>query len=318
MTSPERQESPEVELVVVTWNSARVIDGFLEALHSALDGVTGWMLTVVDNDSSDDTVGRFQSVDSNRLRIIQTGANIGYGPAINKALFGEMPVHAGAVLVVNPDLRLGRRSVRAMLDGLNANPLAGIIVPVISEPDRSASRSLRRAPSVMRTWSEAVLGGERAARWGLSEVITDPDSYRNVSTADWASGACLLLRTSMVAQLGPWDERFFLYSEESEYCLRAQDAGWLTQSCPPATAEHLGGEAFTSPRLHSLLVINKVALISMRNGRVATSLCWLGLMVNELVRCRRSTNRAGAWALLKMARFGHRHMVYELRKDASL
>lgn len=317
MISPE-QETLEVELLVVTWNSAHVIDGFLDALYPALDGVTGWMLTVVDNDSSDDTIGRLKAVDSDRLRIIQTGANIGYGPAINRALFGDAALHAGAVLVVNPDLRLGRYSVRAMLEGLNANPLAGIIAPVISEPDRIGSRNLRRAPSVLRTWSEAVLGGERAAQWGLSEVITDPDSYRNVSIADWASGACLLLRTSMVAQLGPWDERFFLYSEESEYCLRARDAGWLTQSCPSATAQHLGGEALTSPRLHSLLTINRVALIRMRNGRVVAWLCWLGLMVNELVRCRRRTNRAGAWALLNMARFGHRHMVHAIRMGPSL
>ena len=82
--------------------------------------------------------------------------------------------------------------------------------------------------------------------------------------------------------LGGWDESFFLYSEETDYCLRARDAGWLTRYVPEATATHIGGQSGQSPRIHSMQILNRVRLYSRRHGPVASVAYWLLSIASEL------------------------------------
>ena len=76
----------------------------------------------------------------------------------------------------------------------------------------------------------------------------------------WVTGAALLIRWDVLTAVGPWDESFLLYSEETEYFLRAADRGWTVWYEPAAQVEHVGGESRTNPTLAALLVVNKVKL----------------------------------------------------------
>lgn len=293
-----------IEVIVVTWNSAALLDGLLSSLAPGLTGLR-WRLTVVDNASADDTVAftenwlrEHQDVSG---RVVQTGRNAGYAAAINIGLAQAAPYTAA--LILNPDVRLDAGSIGHMLDVLDApaSPPAGIVVPRLQEPDGTLFHSLRRDPSVARALGDALLG-RRAGRFpGLSEIIRDDGAYRTTTTSAWAGGAMLLVSEPCLSACGAWDESFFLYSEETEFALRARDRGFATRLAPQAIATHLRGDSATSEYLWALLTVNRVRLYRRRHSRPATLLYWCAVLLRESLRAAlgKRPNRSAAAALLR-------------------
>ncbi|MGW7528383.1 glycosyltransferase family 2 protein [Streptomyces sp. NPDC054783] len=286
-----------VAVIVVTWNSAPVLPGFLAALGEGMAGLD-WRLVVADNDSADDTVEVLQTLAPDAT-IVRTGRNAGYAAGINAALgaAGEY----GVALICNPDIRMRQGCAKRLVERLGDG--VGIAVPLLYEEGRDTPHySLRRESSLSRALGEAVIGNRRAGRFPrLSELVTDPAAYRRPTRADWATGALMAISADCLAACGPWDESFFLYSEETEYCLRARDLGYGTHLEPTAEAVHLGGDSQVSPRLWTLLTLNRVRLYERRHGAVATA-CFRGaVFLRETSRAAlgRRASRAAAAALLK-------------------
>lgn len=296
-----------VAVLVVTWNSAAVIPGFIDSLPDGMAGLP-WRLVVADNDSADDTVALVRSLAPDAV-VVPTGRNAGYAAGVNAALGAAADWAGGyaAVLVCNPDTRMRPGCAEALVDALDVplpdGAVVGITVPLLFEDGDPATPlpSLRREPSVSRALGEAVLGNRRAGRFPRwSELVTDPAAYARPTRADWATGALMALSAACVEACGSWDESFFLYSEETEYCLRAGDLGYATQLRPEARAVHLGGESRVSPRLWSLLVLNRVRLHRLRHGPVSTAAFRAAVLLRESSRALlgRAPNRAAVAALL--------------------
>lgn len=286
-----------VAVIVVTWNSAPVLPGFLAALEDGMAGLD-WRLVVADNDSGDDTVEVLRALAPDAT-LVQTGRNAGYAAGINAAL-AAAGGHA-AVVICNPDIRMRQGCAKRLVDSLGDG--VGIAVPLLYEEGRDTPHhSLRRESSVLRALGEAVIGNRRAGRFPpLSELVTDPAVYRRPTRADWATGALMAISDDCLTACGRWDESFFLYSEETEYCLRARDLGYATQLEPTAEAVHLGGDSQVSPRLWTLLTLNRVRLYGRRHGAVATA-CFRGaVFLREASRAAlgRRASRAAAARLLK-------------------
>lgn len=290
-----------VAVLVVTWNSAAVLPGFLAALPEGMAGLD-WRLVVADNDSADDTVDVLRALAPDAT-LVRTGRNAGYAAGVNAALGAAEEWEGGyrAVLVCNPDIRMRQGCGKLLVDALG--PGTGISVPLLYEEGREAPLpSLRREPSVTRALGEAVIGNRRAGRFPrLSELVTDPDAYRRPTYADWATGAMMALSAKCLADCGRWDESFFLYSEETEYCLRARDRGHRTRLEPAAEAVHLGGDSRVSPRLWTLLTLNRVRLYRMRHHALATAAFRAAVLLREGSRAAlgRPASRAAAVALLR-------------------
>ncbi|MEV0637413.1 glycosyltransferase family 2 protein [Streptomyces sp. NPDC050619] len=286
-----------VAVVVVTWNSAAVLPGFLAAL---LDGMAGLdhRLVVADNNSCDDTVELLRVLAPDAT-VVETGRNAGYAAGVNAALAaaGEY----GVALVCNPDIRMRQGCAKRLVDSLGDG--VGIAVPLLYEEGRDTPHhSLRRESSVLRALGEAVIGNTRAGRFpALSELVTDAAAYQRPTRADWATGALMAISGDCLADCGPWDESFFLYSEETEYCLRARDLGYATQLEPTAEAVHLGGDSQVSPRLWTLLTLNRVRLYRRRHGPLATAAFRTAVLLRETARAAlgRPASRAAAAALVR-------------------
>lgn len=300
-----------VAVVVVTWNSATVLPDFLASLPKAMDGLD-WRLVVADNDSADHTVALIRALAPDAT-VVQTGRNAGYAAGVNAALDAAARWDGGhgPVLICNPDIRMRRGCagvlVQALGTALPDGDRVGISVPLLYEEDLSLIHSLRRESSITRALGEAVIGNRRAGRFPrLSELVTDPAAYRAQTRADWATGALMAVSRDCQDACGPWDEGFFLYSEETEYCLRAGDLGYATRLEPDASATHLGGDSQVSPRLWTLLTLNRVRLYRRRNGPVATLAFRAAVLLRESSRALlgRAPNRAAAAALLSPAALG--------------
>jgi GT2 family glycosyltransferase/glycosyltransferase involved in cell wall biosynthesis len=286
-----------ISVVIVTHNSAAVIEDCLASLTDGFGGLPTPRVVVVDNDSRDDTLALVSRV-APHAEVVATGHNGGYGAAVNTGCRRLDP--GDAVLVLNPDVRLHRGAVAALAEVLRI-PGTAMAVPRIVDGNDRLEPSLRRRPTAGRALGEALLGGRRAGLVGpLGEMETRPGAYGRIRRVDWATGAALLLHPRCRADVGEWDESFFLYSEETEYALRAGDRGLVVRFTPHATVTHLGGDVGRAPDLWALQTINRVRLHRRRRGRAAAGALHLALLVNEASRAAlgRPTSRAGLVALL--------------------
>jgi GT2 family glycosyltransferase len=292
-----------VAVVVVTFNSGSVLTGCLQSLTTQT-GVDLTAVVVADNASKDECVTIAEGMTGLPIQTVQLGRNAGYAAAFNAGVAALDLRKLDAVFVMNPDCRLRPDTLQQLALALR-EPGRAIAVPLLLNPDGSLQPSLRRAPTVRRALAEALIGGDRAGRIGtLSELIFDPSEYERAGTAVWATGAAMLLSAAAFRELGPWDESFLLYSEETEYCLRAADRGWTTWYEPAAVVEHIGGDSGTNPLLAALLMVNKVELFRRRHAAALSWAYFAAVTLGEALRAvgGRRTARASVAALLSLSR----------------
>jgi N-acetylglucosaminyl-diphospho-decaprenol L-rhamnosyltransferase len=254
-----------VAVVIVTFNSGDVLEGCLRSLVEQT-GVDLTAVVVADNASKDNCVAIAEAATDLPVRVVQVGRNAGYAAAINAGTATLELRKLDAVMILNPDCRL-RPDTLARLAAALREPGRAVAAPRLLNPDGSLQPSLRRTPTVGRAWVEAIVGGDRAGR--LGELVFDSAAYEKAGPVAWMTGAAMLVSAAAVRELGPWDESFMLYSEETEYCLRATDRGWTLWYEPDAVVEHIGGDSAVNPVLYSLMMANKVILFRRRRGAPA-------------------------------------------------
>ncbi|TQJ30606.1 glycosyltransferase family 2 protein [Microbacterium sp. SLBN-146] len=295
--------APRIGICVVTYNSADLIEDLVASLAAGGDG-TEWTLVVADNASSDDTVATVRRLAPSAI-VIETGANLGYAAGVNAAIRGAGD--QDAYLILNADVRLTAGCMATLYASLSDT--VGIVVPRLLDAKNETIWSMRREPTVLRAWADAVAGAERVGRVpALGEIVTDPALYDSARPTDWAEGSTQLIGRACARACGDWDESYFLYSEETEYDLRARDNGFLTLYQPAAVAVHLEGGSAGSPRQWSLLVMNRVRLFARRRGPVAASAFWLATVGREASRAMlgKATSRAALRDLVSRRRWRER------------
>ncbi|SEL11967.1 glycosyltransferase family 2 protein [Rhodococcus maanshanensis] len=271
----------DVAVVLVTYNSARDVLPLIDDLRIAARDRPVRVI-VVDNRSSDDTV---ELVRAHRdIRLIESGGNLGYAGGINAALPFTEP--CGAVLILNPDLRLLPGAVTRLLGVLDEDSRIGAAVPLIRDADGRTHHSLCREPSLTRAIGDAVLGSRlwRSRPGFLSEFDHRPRSYVEAHDVDWATGAALLVRGSLARVLGEWNEEYFLYSEETDYFRRLRESGHLVRFEPSAIVVHRMGGSGTSQSLATLLAVNRVRYVERHHGSVYSALFRFSVALAEMLR----------------------------------
>jgi N-acetylglucosaminyl-diphospho-decaprenol L-rhamnosyltransferase len=263
----------DLSVIIVTYNSVHVIGDLLDSLPAALDGLI-CDVVVVDNGSADGTAELVAARGDCRL---VRSANVGYAGGINRGV--RKAAAADAILILNPDVRLGEKSVPPLLAALR-KPDVGIAVPRVQSPFGTLELSLRREPTLLR-----AAGLARTGLAALSEYVSKPADYAGPRVVDWALGAVLAMSRKCYDCLGGWDESYFLYSEETDLCLRARDIGLATRYEPRSVAVHIGGQSGRDHRTHAMQIVNRVRLYRRRHGRpaawayywltVASELSWL-------------------------------------------
>jgi N-acetylglucosaminyl-diphospho-decaprenol L-rhamnosyltransferase len=287
-----------IAIVIVTYNSAADLGGCLASLPS--EGVDITRVVVVDNNSRDDSVAiALAAADRLPIRSVQTGRNAGYAAAVNAGVATLADEKYDAIWVMNPDTRLRPDTLRILAESLR-EPRRGIVVPKMLNRDGTLQPSLRRRPTVGRALAEAVVGKPAGRIGTIGELITSPRDYETAHAAVWATGAAWLLSADMVREIGGWDESLLLYSEETEYALRAADHGWHLWFDPRAVVEHKGGDSAVNPRLAALNIFNKVRLYKRRHSLPAASAYYTVVVFGEGLRALtgRRTARAAVAALM--------------------
>jgi GT2 family glycosyltransferase len=271
----------ELSIVVVTHNSAHELEGFAAAIPAAVDGALRSEVVVVDSGSTDDTLEVARHI-FGASQVVDLGWNGGYAAGINRGIAATSL--RGPVIVLNPDTRPAPGSLTLLGITVGVSGV-GISVPRLLDADANTLHSLRRSPTIARAFGEAFVGGHRAGLYDvIGEVVHNPEAYERPGTFDWATGAIMCISRECVDAVGPWDEAFFLYSEETDYALRARDAGFVLRYVPDAHVSHSGGDHPNSPALFTLLTMNRVWSYGRRHGRLATTVFWLAVFLHVSIR----------------------------------
>jgi N-acetylglucosaminyl-diphospho-decaprenol L-rhamnosyltransferase len=288
----------DVSIVIVTYNSEPVIGGLLDSIPAGLDGLLADVV-VVDNGSADGTVSAVSS--RTDCRVIAS-TNTGFAGGINRGVAASPEGTGGdLVVVLNADVRLAPGSIRRLAAAFD-DERVGVAAPQVRSPDGALHHSLRREPTLRR-----AMGLTDTGIPAFSDTLNDDSDYVGGRDVDWALGAALAISRACFDALNGWDESFFLYSEETDFCLRARDLGYLTRYVPDAVVTHIGGQSGRNAKTHTMQVVNRVRFYRRRHGVAPSAVFLLLTALREVVGIRRggatrAEHKAALTALFRPSR----------------
>jgi len=249
-----------VGAVVVNHDAGDALVDCVASLRA--DGVDE--LVVVDNASTDGSTERLEAAESD-VRVVRSHRNLGYGAGVNRGL---VLVDSELVLVCNPDVVVHQGAIAAMAAALDEDPERLIAGPCILESDGRRYPSARRFPSWVDAAGHALLSpfdptNRFSRRYRMDDLATSA-----TSGVDWVSGACFLARRSPLMRLGGFDERYFMYLEDTDLCWRARRQGYSVVYVPAATVSHSQGLS-TGRRPYRMLVAHHRSALRFA-GRTTT------------------------------------------------
>lgn len=231
--------------VIVNYKTAQMTLAALTALVRELGTIPGSRGIVVDNASADGSYEEIlQAVASrgwsNLIEVVRSDRNGGYGYGNNFGIrrglaAGDPPDY---IYLLNSDAFPDPGSVRVLVDFLETHPAAGIAGSYIHGPDGTPHETAFRFPS-WKSEFESTLGIGVVSRLLRDWVVALPIP-KQAQRVDWLAGASMMIRRTVLEEVGLFDEAFFLYFEETDLCRRAQLAGWPTFYIPESSVAHIG------------------------------------------------------------------------------
>lgn len=247
----------DIDVVIVSYNSEQALVRCVSRLAKA-DGVH---ITVVDNASQD---GTLEVLSGLPVTTIALDWNSGFAHGCNT---GWRRGASSYVLFLNPDAAIDTGSLAKLAEVLDMDPSVGIVAPRIVYDSGALSPSLRRYPILRRSFAQALFLHRLApsATWA-NEIVSDPAVYEHAASPDWVSGACILIRRSLLEKLDGFDERFFLYSEDVDLCLRVRQLGADIRYEPRASCIHTGGASAPQAAMLPVLAAARIRFARKHRG----------------------------------------------------
>jgi len=231
--------SPDISVVVVSFNTRELLRGCLEALRKESEGISTEVF-VVDSASRDGSADMV-AAEFPEVKLIRSNVNLGFAGANNQAF----PLATGRYIVLlNSDAFLKPLALRRSIDYMDADPRVGLGGARLVGGDGSWQPSCRMFPSPLNDF--LALSG-LAYKFPKSRFFGRQDhtwANQNVpADADWVPGAYSIIRRTVLEEVGYFDEQFFLYYEEVDLCRRIKKAGYVVRYWPDVVVVHLGGES---------------------------------------------------------------------------
>jgi len=245
-----RQHGTEPDVVVVNFHSAPLIGRTIEIAREFAGSRA--RVIMVDN-SPGDGAGEIVRSAARDATVIENPGNRGYAAAVNQA---ARVATADFLLLINPDvMRLAGRYDDVL--AAFGDSRAGAVVPRLVNCDGTLQPSCVCAPRPFDLISEDVALAERFPNWRRPRRYRMLDwNHDGTRSVDAARGACLFIRRAALADVGPFDESFFVYYEETDWLIRAKRRGWRTVFLPSVEAVHASAGSSPDVRaLHPLLLL---------------------------------------------------------------
>jgi N-acetylglucosaminyl-diphospho-decaprenol L-rhamnosyltransferase len=260
-----------LSVVVVNWNAGGALGRCLASIYASTPWSGALEVLLVDNASTDRSQTR-AAREYPGLKVLQNAENRGFARGVNQGLAqatGEL------ILLLNPDVVLAPSTISLLADFMTQHPSAAVVGPKLLNADGTVQASARRDPS---PWTG--LFGRDAPLTRL--FPNNPVSRRELPAlehagagpleVDWISGACLLVRRAAYERVGLMDERFFLFWEDADWCLRFRRAGWKVHYLPSAVGTHRVGVSRARRPIRSAIDFHRSAYRFYRKHHLSSPL----------------------------------------------
>ena len=278
----------KISAVLVSYNTKELTLKAISHLLRDFESQDSCEVILVDNDSKDGSDAAVQKAYP-AVQIIKNHENVGFGKANNQAFAlcrGEY------VLLVNTDAFIHSGCIRALTEFLDKHPDVAAVAPRVLNQDGSLQSSVHPFPTPLRCWIENLWMNPLVKN---VFALRDWRSWKHDDTREvpWVIGACMLVRKSVIDSVGGFDERFFMYSEETDWQYRIRKAGWTIWFVHDAEVTHLGGASGGTESLSSrtrIAFFESLDYFERKNFGVLGSISVRGAMLIG------SLLRLGAWS----------------------
>ena len=284
-----QEKGCSVLTVVLNYRTPEMTIKAVEAALREMEKLDG-AITVVDNDSGD---GSFETLckvaqerNWRRVRVLQSGRNGGYGAGNNFGIQQGLPDGSSPdyIYILNSDAFPEPGAIRVLADYLQAHAKVGFVGSRLHGEDGDYHQTAFRFPTLFSEFEGAAATGP-ISKLLKRYIVALPESTE-AQTVDWMAGASLMVRHSTFEEVGGFDERFFLYFEETDLCLRAQRAGWQSVYLPQSRVMHIGSVSTgmkTWKRMPPFWFDSRLWYFTKNHGVVYAAGATLALLAGELI-----------------------------------
>lgn len=277
----------DASIIIVNWNTAGLLLQCLESIYKS-GSQYSLEIIVVDNGSRDDSVALLTKIFPSVI-LIRNDQNFGFARANNQ---GISMAGGRYFVLLNSDTIVLPGAIDLLIQTADANPQVGVVGPKLLNMDGTMQKSWSSFPSFL----SELMGKNFRVRTPVADC---PDAYE----VDWIMGACMLVRSSTVDEVGMLDDAYFFYSEETDWCYRIKKKNWKVWYLASAEIYHLGGGSSNRGSLVQLarLYQGKLIFFKKYHGDFITALLRYGLAFgNSLGVMRRLLffnwkNRDASW-----------------------
>jgi len=221
----------KISIIIVNWNTRELLRDCLESVYRE----TGIPLEVlvVDNGSADGSTQMIRG-EFPQVCLIENEENVGFARANNQAIR-----HAGGdyIVLLNSDTQVLDGALVKLADYLRRHPQVAVVGPKLLTPEGRPQRWAKGSfPSLWTAFTHYFFLTELLP--GVVTGLCDNRDYEKAREMDWVSGACMMIRRSVLDQVGLLDESIFMYAEDVEFCRRVVKAGWKVVYLPTAMVRH--------------------------------------------------------------------------------
>jgi N-acetylglucosaminyl-diphospho-decaprenol L-rhamnosyltransferase len=263
----------DIAIITVSTSEAHWLRPCLSTVFAHMGDVSSDVV-VVDNESRDGTAN-LVGAEFRDARVVPS-RNYGFSHANNRGL---MTCDARYVLFLNPDTEIVEGTFEELVHAMDARPTVGLIGVRQVTPDGRVDKTIRRFPNALRALGDAFATERlpRHPRW-FGERELDRSVYDREVDCDWTSGSFMLARREAIESAGFLDERYFMYSDETDFCRRIKAAGWEIRHLPSMTIIHHEGKAGIKPNIESLNASSRV-LYARKHFSPAHRLLYFGAVL---------------------------------------
>jgi hypothetical protein len=250
----------DLSVIIVSYNTRDLLRDCLQSVYRSEN--VHLQVFVVDNASSDRSAAMV-AAEFPDVQLIENTRNRGFAAANNLAIRLARGTH---VLLLNPDATVFPNTVARLAAVLEAHPRAAAAGPSVVNPDGTFQSCGYRFPTLV-----SELRQSRRVNKLLTAILGPLPADRGASECaevDWCDGACLMIRSAALTEVGLLDEQFFLYTEELDWCFNARRAGWSILVAPDVTTVHHRGQSSVEarPEVAALLVETRLRYYRKNHG----------------------------------------------------
>jgi len=242
----------DVSVIIVSFNTKNLLEKCIDSVIKKTQDIS-FEIIVIDNGSSDGSPQAVRKKNINNLTIIENRKNLGFAAGNNQGIKKSDGRH---ILLLNSDTEIKDNVIGEMVSWMDKNSKVGIATCALKNEDGTLQGSGGYFPNLLRVFAwmlflEDIPLIDRLIKpyhpmHSASPIYKGSEFFKTSHQQDWVTGAFFLIRKDVIEQIGYFDEDYFMYVEEVDFCFRAKTKGWQVYYLPDWSITHLGGASGTS------------------------------------------------------------------------